>query len=452
MAQQLTSAERDFIVQVIRKLKTNGKHIMYAEVLQNFALLGAGLDIEDAKLRTGEHQDLTDFPSARNAPLQSELGLPMLDTQEREWVKETLIEVRSNGGKATITNLRETFDLLGYGLPFHEATCRQNDIHEMFSSYPTKIGEFVLVTKREREENPKNEGDQGHQNEQERARKALKLQENTTTAKPAALEGAKKDKHRPTTPAASTYRASTPEPLAPFDFGGLPMPRDLTTESETAGQGHRHSVTGFAPHDNTIRTGAYNHNPLYNSATGSAELTRLIANDCVTFRSDSVHIHGPLYQVLFGNVRQVMGAVADNNTTEAVEIVNDVETMLNELKGQAGIPHTLKHLCDNGGVMYYSPDAMTAEHQRFMIHDICRKILRMIIVERTMVWIKAGHPTGSASTQAINLALKAAGLNHMVLQYKESAPYQLRQPRGGHTGPTGGSRGSGGRGGYRGHQ
>ena len=56
---------------------------------------------------------------------------------------------------------------------------------------------------------------------------------------------------------------------------------------------------------------------------------------------------------------------------------------------------------------------MEQEQQRFTIVDLCRKVIRLILVERTMHWIRGdpekgilGHPSASASIQTINLALQ----------------------------------------------
>jgi len=421
MTLKLTGEETAFAIKTIKDAKKKGVHLLMSDVLSNYCLLGAGLELRDATLRTGNptRDFFNDGLAAEDTTLISDLGEPPVSVEERDFIKKYLIAERLNGHEVTVDNVRQTFDLLGTGFPLSVVIQQKCEILEQDED--AAITSTSVIMKRPSEDtfswNMALSPTKLRKEDAQKSAFTQTPQKGKSTIPP--LTGQQHSKPQERHPTATTAMDSYEEKRA-AEFNA-----------------QRYSE------DNTIRTCKYVHNPSYNTAHSGAELCERVTRDCITWHKDRARVKGPLYNALFGNYKLIMGSLCDNDDVKAPKFLKDTEVLLKSLVAEeGGLPQFYKHMKDNDGWVVFSEDPYVKELQNFALYDLCRKALRNIIIDRGMVWINNGHPAGSINSTAINAYLKTANLHYMVLEYNEDAGRETQRQGGAENNP----RGRGGRG------
>jgi len=423
MTLRLTGEETAFAIKTIKDAKKKGVHLLMSEVLSNYCLLGAGLELRDATLRTGNptRDFFNDGLTAEDTTLISDLGEPPVTVEERDFIKKYLIAERLNGHEVTLGNVRKTFDLLGTGFPLSVVIEQKSENLEQDEE--AAITSTSVIIKRPAEDTFSwNMAVSPAKLRKEEARKSAFT-------------------HTP------QKGMSTVVPLTGQQQSKMPAePHPTATTAKDSYEEKRAAEFNAQQYseDNTIRTGKYFHNPSYNTAHSGAELCERVTRDCITWYKDRARVKGPLYNALFGNYKLVMGSLCDNDDVKAPKFLKDTEALLRSLVAEeGGLPHFYKHMKDHDGWVMFSEDPYVKELQTFALYDLCRKALRNIIIDRVMVWINNGHPAGSMNSTALNAYLKTANLHYMVLEYNEDVGRETQRQGGAENNPRGGRGGRG---------
>jgi len=143
----------------------------------------------------------------------------------------------------------------------------------------------------------------------------------------------------------------------------------------------------------------YFHNPLYDAATSLPELIRLIHNDSVCYHEKYMLIFGPLFPVIFNNPSMVLGQAAENDCSAAIPLIKKIKEIVTNLKN--ALPYFWATVQASNGFIETSSDPMIAQFQKYAVQDMCRRVLRLIMVERSMKWLQAPTNRGSANNGLI---------------------------------------------------
>lgn len=431
-----------------------------SDIADHFILLGSGLDFVDARLRTRESETMDEWEPLTDETLLKTKDIDFLNPTELQFVKYALVNLRNAGyGEATLQTLMATYTMLGTG--FEDNLKRQNDTYPLFQmvseeKFMNAIGFSTIPVMGEA---------------------ALPDQTLDPAGKKESGQLTQNSSHQGNTGLhTSVYNQKRSRTDDVIEVPNLADKKDLTLNDShqgNAGQsratpewqelhGPALATTGnfvLANIGYTMQEIIYRHNPLYMRCNSMAELLQKMFDDCIIFNKGYVIVMGPLFPCLFGkSAATVLGPVTGNNCPQAIDVINKINEVVKHIK--ATTPALWAEVEAGNGRLGLSDIPMVHQMQMFTIQDMCRRVLRLIMLERVMMWIlQSGLAPQGAScngTMMNNTFNQLPDLKFMVLENHDLGhKVSLPQPggrggqgyRGTHQGPRGSNRGGGGAGG-----